>query len=129
MYKPEGYGRRAGGSGIRNTKGVFTMMKHEFIEATGYTPDDEEYKYIELSYYESNLSRIEFCEFWVHRGRAAWEVEYEFRQRMDDALAKQRLEYEVKLLEKEEALEFYRDEYDKGLQAQKKLRIIQAALS
>ena len=48
---------------------------------------------------------------------------------MGDALAKQRLEYEVKLLEKEEDLEFYRAEYAKGLEAQKKLRSIQAALS
>ena len=129
MYKPEGYGRRAGGSGIRNTKGVFTMMKHEFTARTGYDPSDEEYRYIEISYYESNLQKDAFCKAWVDNGRKAWEVEYEFRQRMGDALAKQRLEYEVKLLEKEEDLEFYRAEYAKGLEAQKKLRSIQAALS
>lgn len=104
------------------------MMKHEFTARTGYDPSDEEYKYIELSYYESNLQKDAFCKAWVNNGRKAWEVEYEFRQRMGDALVKQRLEYEMKILKQEEELDFYRAEFDKGLAAQKKLKAIEEAL-
>ena len=38
------------------------MMKHEFIERTKYTPSDEEYHYIEESYYEADTPyKDEFC--------------------------------------------------------------------
>ena len=102
------------------------MMKHEFIERTKYTPSDEEYHYIEESYYESDcIDKNEFCKQWLKDKKSGkWDMEYKFRKLLDQ----QKAEYEEKLREKEETLDWYRSEFDKGMKAQKKLKDIEGIL-
>jgi hypothetical protein len=101
-------------------------MKQEFIERTKYTPSDEEYRYIEESYYEADTPyKDEFCKQWVKDKKSGkWDLEYKFRK----LLNQQKAEYEEKLAEKEESLVFYRQEFKKGHEAQKKLRDIEGLL-
>lgn len=51
-------------------------------------------------------------------------MEYKFRKLLDQ----QKAEYEEKLREAEEILDFYRKEFKKGTEAQKKLRNIEGIL-
>jgi hypothetical protein len=102
------------------------MMKQEFIERTKYNPSDEEYHYIEESYYESDcVDKNEFCKQWVKDVKSGkWLMELRFRKLLDQ----QKAEYEKQLAEKEENLVFYRQEFKKGQEAQKKLRDIEGLL-
>lgn len=85
------------------------MMIHEFIERTGYTPTNEEYHYIEESYYEADTcSKDEFCKQWKKDKRSGkWAMELKFRMMLDE----QKAEYEAKIAEQEEYLEFYRGQF------------------
>lgn len=85
------------------------MMKSEFIERTGYTPDAVEYHYIEESYYESDLlSKDEFCKQWKKDVRSGkWAMDLRFRKMLDE----QKAEYEAKIAEQEENLQFYREQF------------------
>lgn len=99
------------------------MMKQEFIERTKYTPSDEEYHYIEESYYEADTPyKDEFCKQWLKDKKSGkWDMEYKFRKLLDQ----QKAEYEEKLREKENDLDFYRKEFKKGYQARMKLKEIE----
>ena len=103
------------------------MMIHEFIERTKYNPSDEEYHYIEESYYEADTPyKDEFCKQWLKDKKSGkWDMEYKFRKLLDQ----QKAEYEEKLREAEENLDFYRKEFKKGYEAQKKLRDIEGILN
>lgn len=102
------------------------MMIHEFIERTKYTPSDEEYHYIEEAYYEADTPyKDEFCKQWLKDKKSGkWDMEYKFRKLLDQ----QKAEYEAKLKEQEENLEFYRAEFKKGYAARMKLKEIQNIL-
>lgn len=85
------------------------MMEHEFVERTGYTPDAEEYHYIEESYYESELtSKDEFCKQWKKDQKSGkWAMELKFRKMLDE----QKRDFERKIAEQEETLDFYRAQF------------------
>lgn len=102
------------------------MMKQEFIDRTKYTPSDEEYHYIEESYIEfPSPYKDEFCKQWLKDKKSGkWDMEYKFRKLLDQQKAK----YEEKLREKDETLDWYRSEFDKGMKAQKKLKDIEGIL-
>lgn len=102
------------------------MMIQEFIELTKYTPTAEEYHYIEESYYEADtVLKSEFCKQWLKDKKSGkWDMEYKFRKLLDQ----QKAEYEAKLKEQEENLEFYRVEFKKGYEARMKLKEIQNIL-
>jgi len=93
------------------------MMIQEFIDRTGYTPSAREYHYIEESYYDSPLpNKDEFCkQFKKDLRNGKWEMEYELRQRIDA----QKAEYEAKIAELQEKVEWYDEHYDE----QRKLRV------
>jgi hypothetical protein len=81
------------------------MMMSEFIERTHIEPSYEEYHYIEESYYEFNGDKNEFCKAWLKDKKSGkWDLEYRLRKALDD----QKAQYEARLKEKEETLEFYR---------------------
>lgn len=81
------------------------MMMSEFIERTGYEPSNEEYHYIEESYYEFPGNKDEFCKQWKKDQKDGhWQRELSLMKAMDEMKA----QYEAKLKEKEETLEFYR---------------------
>lgn len=101
------------------------MMIQEFIERTKYKPTYEEYHYIEESYYEFDGFKDEFCKQWLKDKKSGkWEMELKFRKLLD----KQKAEYEAKIAEQEENLEFYRKyhtEYsDRAKKAEEKLEKI-----
>lgn len=85
------------------------MMKHEFVELTGYTPTDEEYHYIEESYYDAETPyKSEFCKQWKKDQKSGkWAMELRFRKMLDE----QKADYERKIAEQEEYLEFYREQF------------------
>lgn len=85
------------------------MMKHEFIELTGYTPTDEEYHYIEESYYDADTTyKSEFCKQWKKDQKSGkWAMELKFRKMLDD----QKRDFERKIAEQEETLDFYRAQF------------------
>lgn len=86
------------------------MMIHEFIERTGYKPTNEEYHYIEESYYEADtVSKDEFCKQWKKDQKSGkWAMELKFRMALDA----QKAEYEAKIEEQEETLQFYREQFE-----------------
>lgn len=102
------------------------MMKEEFIKLTKYNPTNEEYHYIEESYYESDtVHKSEFCKQWVKDKRSGkWDMEYKLRKRLDD----QKAEYEEKIREQEENLIFYRAQFKISYEARMKLKEIQNIL-
>lgn len=101
-------------------------MLCEFIERTKYTPSNEEYHYIEESYYESDcIDKNEFCKQWLKdRKSGKWDMEYRYRVLLDQ----QKAEYEEILREKEETLAFYRVQFKIGYDARKKLKNIEEIL-
>ena len=103
------------------------MMVCEFIERTKYEPTIEEYRYIEDSYYESDcIDKNEFCKQWLKDKKSGkWDLEYKYRKLLDE----QKAEYEAKIKEQEENLEFYRAEFRKGYDARIKLKGIQNILN
>ena len=86
------------------------MMMQEFTERTKYNPTAEEYHYSEESYYEfEGTSKDEFCKQWLKDKKSGkWELEYRLRKSLDD----QKAMYEEKLKEKEEALQWYREQHE-----------------
>ena len=96
------------------------MMIQEFIERTGYKPTNEEYHYIEESYYEADtVSKDEFCKQWKKDQKSGkWAMELKFRMALDA----QKAEYEAKIAEQEENLNFYRAEFPKTRDAITRLK-------
>ena len=87
------------------------MLKEEFIELTGYNPSDEEYHYIEQSYYDADtVLKSVFCKQWLdRRKRGFWAIELRLRQEADLRIA----QLEAEIAEKEETLQFYREYVDR----------------
>lgn len=85
------------------------MMIREFTERTNYNPTAEEYHYIEESYYDfAGSSKDAFCEQWLKdKESGKWELELRLRREIDQ----QKKEYEAKMAEMEENLQWYRKEY------------------
>jgi hypothetical protein len=101
------------------------MMKCEFEERTGYWPDDEEYHYIEESYYEFDGNKDEFCKAWLKdRKDGHWEKELKLRKAADEI----KTTMQAVIDEKEKDLEWYRAEWQKGWEAQKELKLAQEKL-
>ena len=101
------------------------MMMHEFIERTGYTPSFEEYKLIEESYYEFDGYKDDFCKWWKKANKSGeWKKELRLRQKLSDV----EHDYREQLREKEEMLEWYRAEFQKGYEARNKLKAIENLL-
>lgn len=91
------------------------MMMNEFTQRTGYEPSFEEYHYIEESYYEFDGNKDEFCKWWKKASKTGeWAKELKLRQTIDNNKA----EYEAKLKEQEENLEFYRPYFDRAIVAE-----------
>lgn len=91
------------------------MMMSEFVERTGYQPNNEEYEQIEESYYTFPGNKDEFCAQWKKDYRDGhWERELTLRRRM----AVMQAEYLEKIEVQEESLKFYQQELE---QAQDKL--------
>ena len=76
------------------------MMRHEFIERTGYTPEIrraengfdieyDEYEYIEMSYYDSEcVNKDEFCREWKKNYKAGyWKRELELLKKVKSLTA------------------------------------------
>lgn len=60
------------------------MLYNEFVTLTETEVSDEEYGYIEQSYYESELDKAEFCKLWKRdcdNGR--WAAELALRKKLD----------------------------------------------
>lgn len=85
------------------------MMVREFTERTKYNPTAEEYHYIEESYYDfEGTDKDEFCKQWLKDKKSGkWALEYRLRKSLDD----QKEMYEERLKEKEEMLQWYREQY------------------
>ena len=91
------------------------MMISEFIERTGYTPDYEEYRHIEESYYDFDGNKDEFCKWWLKaNAKGEWEKELKLRQRIEE------LENEVQRITErlEEDIEFYQPYFDRARKAE-----------
>jgi len=81
------------------------MLYSEFYERTNKRISQEEYHYVEDSYYEFDGNKDEFCKQWLKDVKSGkWAMEYRFRKALDD----QKAEYERQLVDKEVDLEFYR---------------------
>lgn len=97
------------------------MMMSEFIERTGYEPSYEEYHYIEESYYEFPGNKDEFCKQWKKDQKDGhWQRELKLMKAMDEMKA----QYEKKIADQEENLNFYRPYFDRATQAEKKATIL-----
>lgn len=91
------------------------MLMSEFVERTGYQPNNEEYAQIEKSYYAFPGNKDEFCKQWKKDYKdGRWERELTLRRRM----AVMQAEYLKKIKAQEESLKFYQQELE---QAQDKL--------
>ena len=85
------------------------MMIQEFTARTNYQPEYEEYKYIEESYYEFDGDKDAFCQQWKKDKKSGkWALEYRLRKALDD----QKAMYEKQLKEKEDTLQWYREQYE-----------------
>lgn len=86
------------------------MMVREFTERTKYNPTAEEYHYIEESYYDfEGTSKDDFCKQWLKDKKSGkWALEYRLRKSLDE----QKEMYEEQLKEKEEMLQWYREQYE-----------------
>jgi hypothetical protein len=101
------------------------MMIQEFTARTNYQPEYEEYKYIEESYYEFDGDKDAFCQQWKKDKKSGkWDLELRLRKAIDQ----QKAEYEAKLAEKEETIEFYRPYFDRAREAEAKLKELSNAV-
>lgn len=97
------------------------MMMNEFVERTGYMPTEEEYRFIEDSYYEAEdcVDKNQFCARWKKdKASGAWDRELTLRRTM----ALERENFRKKMEDKEENLEWYRQEYAKQLATIRELK-------
>lgn len=79
------------------------MMINEFIDRTGYTPRDV------------------FCKEWLKAKKSGkWDLELKFRKAIDE----QKAEYEKKIAEQEEYLNFYRKEFENYFKLKSQMRAI-----
>lgn len=94
------------------------MMYSEFYERTKVEVSNEEYHFIEESYYDFNGDKNAFCKAWLKDKKSGkWELEYRLRKALED----QKKEYEAKLAEKEDTINFYSPYFERAREAEKKL--------
>lgn len=94
------------------------MMYSEFYDRTKTEVSSEEYHFIEESYYDFDGDKNAFCKAWLKDKKSGkWDLEYKLRKALED----QKAEYQKKIKEMEETLEFYRPYFDRAREAEKKL--------
>lgn len=85
------------------------MLYSEFVNLTGTKVSDEEYSYIEQSYYDSGLDKVEFCKMWKQDyDSGKWAVELALRKKLD-RMTEELKEREKKITKLEEQLEREQD--------------------
>lgn len=79
------------------------MNRQEFIERTGYTPADEEYKFIEASYYDFDGDKDAYCKWFTKAQKEGyWKRELELRMHLKTRIAEiNEKDYKVADLEDE----------------------------
>lgn len=94
------------------------MMMKEFTDRTGYEPTWEEYAYIELSYYDFDGNKDEFCKQWKKDYKDGhWAREMALLKKMEQMEE----ENKKKIAEMEENLTFYRPYFQRAWNAEKAL--------
>lgn len=90
-------------------RGLQKMMYSEFYERTKTEISYDEYHYVEESYYDFNGNKDEFCKSWLKDVKSGkWALELRLRKAIDA----QKADYEKKIAELQETIEFYRPYYD-----------------
>lgn len=90
------------------------MMIQEFIDRTGYTPEDEEYKYIEQSYYDFAGFKDDFCKWWKKAYKSGeWKRELALRKDFEEIKGHMmdkihELEDQIKM--DDEGIQFYKEQ-------------------
>jgi hypothetical protein len=93
-------------------------MYSEFYERTNVEISYEEYHYVEESYYEFDGNKDEFCKSWLKDVKSGkWALELRLRKALDD----QKAEYEKKIAEMQETIDFYSPYFDKARKAEQKI--------
>lgn len=81
------------------------MLYSEFVTLTETEVSDEEYRYIEQSYYESGLDKAEFCKVWKQDyDNGKWAIELALRRKLD-RMTEELKERENKIVKLEEQLD------------------------
>lgn len=84
------------------------MLREEFEALTKRPIDIKEYHYVEESYMESDLDKVDFCKEWLNKKRQGfWDIELMFRIKLDCQSA----DFKNKLAEKDEQIEFWQNHY------------------
>lgn len=98
------------------------MLLDEFAERTHYTPDYDEYHYIEEAYYDFDGNKDEFCNWWKKENSSGrWKRELKLRKKADEEY---RQLYDASMAykqETEETLSFYRERYEDHWEQKKAL--------
>jgi hypothetical protein len=85
------------------------MLYNEFVTLTETEVSDEEYRYIEQSYYDSELDKAEFCKLWKQDyDSGKWAVELALRRRLRH-MTEELKEREKKIAKLEEQLDREQD--------------------
>ena len=81
------------------------MLYSEFVTLTETEVSDEEYRYIEQSYYDSGLDKAEFCKLWKTDAECGkWAAELALREKLD-RMTEELKEREKKIAKLEEQLD------------------------
>ena len=81
------------------------MLYSEFVTLTETEVSDEEYRYIEQSYYDSGLDKAEFCKLWKTDAECGrWAAELALRKKLDRMIEELK-ERENKIAKLEEQLD------------------------
>jgi hypothetical protein len=85
------------------------MLYNEFVTLTETEVSGEEYRYIEQSYYDSELDKAEFCKLWKTDAECGrWAVELALRKKLD-RMTEELKEREKKIARLEEQLDREQD--------------------
>ena len=85
------------------------MLYSEFVTLTETEVSDEEYSYIEQSYYDSGLDKAEFCKLWKNDMMCGkWAAELALRKKLD-RMTEELKEREKKIAKLEEQLDREQD--------------------
>lgn len=91
------------------------MLLSEFYERTNIMPREGEYHFIELSYYDFDGDKDEFCKAWKRDKKSGkWELEYRLRREIEEqneAHKKQIEEMQEKIDSLVELADFYHEQY------------------
>lgn len=91
------------------------MLLSEFYERTNIMPREGEYHFIELSYYDFDGDKDEFCKAWKRDKKSGkWELEYRLRREIEEqneVHKKQIEEMQEKIDSLVELTDFYHEQY------------------